>query len=47
MADFRHRPITWEQWVMIAGSFILVIAITAFTIYKPMKMGMDALTKYE
>jgi ABC-2 type transport system permease protein len=47
MADFRHRPITPGQWVIIISSFILVIAITAFTIYKPMKMGMEALAKYE
>ncbi|MGD9158606.1 MAG: hypothetical protein PVG39_09380 [Desulfobacteraceae bacterium] len=47
MSDLRHRAITWEQWIIISGAFILVIAITAFTIYKPMKMGMDALTKYE
>ena len=47
MADLRRRPITFEQWLMITGAFILVIAITAFTIYKPMKMGMDALSKYE
>ncbi len=47
MANLRHRALTWGQWMMITVAFILVIAITAFTIYKPMKMGMDALTKYE
>jgi ABC-2 type transport system permease protein len=47
MSDLRHRAITTVQWIIIIGSFTLVIAITAFTIYKPMKMGMDALTKYE
>lgn len=47
MSDFRHRPITPEQWGMITGAFIIVIAITVFAVYKPMKMGMDALEKYE
>ena len=47
MSDLRRKPINPEQWAMIFGAFILVIAITVFTIYKPMKMGMDALTKYE
>ena len=47
MSDLRRKPINPEQWAMIFGAFILVIAITVFTIYKPMKMGMDALAKYE
>ena len=47
MSDLRRKPINPEQWAMIFGAFILVIAITVFTIYKPMKMGMDTLTKYE
>ncbi len=46
-ADLFNRPITSGEWVMISGSFILVIAITLFTIYKPMKMGIEALKKYE
>ena len=47
MSDLGHNPITPEQWVMILGAFILVIAITIFTIYKPMKMGISALKNYE
>ena len=47
MTGLWRRPITTEQWGMIVGAFILVIAITVFAIYKPMKMGMDALEKYE
>ena len=47
ISRLRHRAITWEQWTIITCAFILVIALTAFTIYKPMKMGIDALTIYE
>ncbi|MBN1906450.1 MAG: hypothetical protein JW927_15270 [Deltaproteobacteria bacterium] len=45
--DLYKRSITSGEWVMISGSFILVIAITLFTIYKPMKMGIEALKKIE
>ena len=47
MADIGKREITPGQWALIACAFILVIAITAFTIYKPLKMGVDALKNYE
>ncbi len=47
MADLRKIKITPVQWALIACAFILVIAITAFTIYKPLKMGVDALKNYE
>ncbi|MFC1840584.1 hypothetical protein ACFL1N_13460 [Thermodesulfobacteriota bacterium] len=47
MADLRNRAITPFQWIMIAVSFLLVVIILAFAIYKPMKMGMDSLVNYE
>ena len=47
MADIGKREISPGQWALIACAFILVIAITAFTIYKPLKMGVDALKNYE
>ncbi len=47
MADLRNRAVTSFQWVMIIFSFLLVLIILAFAIYKPMKMGMDSLEKYE
>jgi flagellar biogenesis protein FliO len=47
MADLHKRVISGNEWLMIIGSFILVIAITLFTIYKPMKMGIEALKKFE
>ncbi len=47
MSQMHKRALTGEQWAMIAGAFILAVAITAFTIYKPMKMGIKALNNYE
>jgi ABC-2 type transport system permease protein len=47
MADLTKKIISGYEWLMIIGSFILVIAITLFTIYKPMKMGIEALNKSE
>jgi ABC-2 type transport system permease protein len=46
-ADLFKRSITSGEWIMIWGSFILVIAITLFTIYKPIRMGIEALKKFE
>jgi ABC-2 type transport system permease protein len=46
-ADLYNRSIRAGEWLMISGSFILVIAITIFTIYKPLKMGVEALKRYE
>ena len=47
MADLRNRAVNPFEWVMIIASFLLVLIILAFAIYKPMKMGMDALINYE
>jgi ABC-2 type transport system permease protein len=47
MADLHKRVISGNERAMIIGSFILVIAITIFTIYKPIKMGIEALKKFE
>jgi len=47
MADLKGRAITPFQWIIIIGTFLLVLIILAYAIYKPMKMGMDALLKYE
>ncbi len=47
MADFKNTEISLVQWAMIAGSLLLVVAISAFTIYIPMKMGIEALKNFE
>lgn len=47
MADLGNRSITFFEWIVITVSFLLVLIILAFAIYKPMKMGMDSLINYE
>jgi len=47
MADVRGVAVTMLQWCMIVPAFILVLCISIFAVYKPMKMGLEALSKYE
>jgi ABC-2 type transport system permease protein len=47
MADLRGSAITGFQWFQILMAFFMVLIIICFTIYKPMKMGLEALNRYE
>ncbi|MDB9822468.1 hypothetical protein OAC89_02090 [Deltaproteobacteria bacterium] len=47
MADLRGSTITSFQWLQIITAFIFVLLIIGFTVYKPMKMGLEALNRYE
>lgn len=47
MADLNGRAVTVSQWLMIVPAFILVLVLNLFTVYKPIKMGIDALADYE
>ena len=47
MADLRNLEISFTQWLLITGSFLSVILIIIFTIYKPIRMGIKALERYE
>jgi ABC-2 type transport system permease protein len=47
MADLRGTRIMWSQWFLIIVSFVMVLFIIAFTIYKSMNMGLRALNRYE
>ncbi|KPL26798.1 MAG: hypothetical protein AMS23_00110 [Bacteroides sp. SM1_62] len=46
-ADLRGARIMWFQWFLIIVSFIMVLFIIAFTIYKSMNIGLRALNRYE
>jgi hypothetical protein len=47
MAELRGTRIMWFQWFLIIFSFVMVLFIIAFTIYKSMNMGLRALNRYE
>ena len=47
MADLRGTTLTLFHWLLIILAFSLVIIISGITIYKPMKMGISALSRYE
>jgi len=47
MADLRGSTITGFQWFQIVIAFFMVLIIIGFTIYKPMKMGLEAISRYE
>ena len=47
MADIRKVAIDGFQWVLIICSFLLILGINLYVVYKPMKMGFEAITKYE
>jgi ABC-2 type transport system permease protein len=47
MADLRGSAIRPLQWVFIVSSFGVVLLLTGLAVYKPMKMGLEALHQYE
>ncbi len=47
MANVRGETITGLQWLFIIPSFAAVLIINVLTVYKPMKMGLKALSIYE
>ncbi|MBW2609064.1 MAG: hypothetical protein JRC68_01825 [Deltaproteobacteria bacterium] len=47
MANLRGNDITVFQWLFIIPAFILVLFINILAVYKPMKMGLEALVKHE
>lgn len=47
MSNVRGETITGLQWLFIIPSFLAVLVINMLTVYKPMKMGLKALTIYE
>ncbi len=46
-ANLKGVPITGLQWLLIIPSFLMVLLISAFVVYKPMKVGVKALIQYE
>jgi ABC-2 type transport system permease protein len=47
MADLRGSAITPLQWVFIVSSFGVILVLIGLAVYKPMKMGLEALHQYE
>jgi ABC-2 type transport system permease protein len=47
MADLRGNAVSAMQWVFIITSFCAVLIINIVAVFKPMKMGLQALEEYE
>jgi len=47
MANVKGVSLTGLQWLFIIPSFAAVLFIGILTVYKPMKMGLTALSQYE
>jgi len=47
MANVKGLSLTVLQWLFIIPSFAAVLIIGMLTVYKPMKMGLKALSQYE
>lgn len=47
MAEVREQSISLPQWLFILGSFASVLCINIFAVRKPLKMGLEALRRYE
>ena len=47
MANVRGNAITGLQWSFIIPSFLMVLVINFLAVHIPMKMGLEALVKYE
>jgi ABC-2 type transport system permease protein len=47
MADLKGKSVTALQWLFIIPSFAAVLIIQWLAIFKPMKMGVKALERYE
>jgi ABC-2 type transport system permease protein len=46
-ANMKGVPITGLQWLLIIPSFLMVLLLSAFVVFKPMKVGVKALIQYE
>ena len=46
-ANIKGVPLTGLQWLLIIPSFLMVLLLSAFVVYKPMKVGVKALMQYE
>ena len=47
MANLRGVAISSFQWLFIVPSFLAVLLLSVFVVYQPMKMGLEALSRYE
>ncbi len=47
MADARGSSLTAFQWLQIVVAFSIALIIICFAVYKPMKLGLEALERYE
>jgi ABC-2 type transport system permease protein len=47
MAELRGVPVTALQWVFIVSSFSAVLVLMALAVFKPMGMGLKALSEHE
>jgi ABC-2 type transport system permease protein len=47
MANVKGISLTGLQWLFIIPCFAAVLIIGILTVYKPMKMGLEALSQYE
>jgi ABC-2 type transport system permease protein len=47
MANVKGLNLTGLQWLFIIPSFAAVLFIGMLTVYKPMKMGLEALSRHE
>lgn len=43
----RGEAVSGIQWLFVITSFVAVFLLILFTVYKPMKMGAEALSRYE
>jgi ABC-2 type transport system permease protein len=47
MSQVKGTSVSGFEWMFIVGSFSMVAALNLFMIYRPMKMGLKALTNME
>ena len=47
MAGMKGVSITGLQWLFIIPAFLLVLIVNILVVYKPMKMGLESLQRYE
>ena len=47
MADIKEKAVTLSQWLFIGPCFAVVLVIMALTVVKPMKVGLEAIERYE
>ena len=47
MAELRGVPVTGWQWVLIVASFSAVLVLMTLALFKPMRMGLKALSEHE